>query len=178
MHMADETRGDDKDFTMMRPHSAPPGRSSDERVKADAENVGEGAGSFLGGVTGAAFGIAGGPVGLVIGAIAGAVGGWWAGHGVADAFTDRDQEAYRAHYDSSPDRIADRTYDQVTPAYAAGHLAGRNPEYANRPWEEIEADLQRGWTDDVAKRHGQWPAVRPYARAAFDRVRSGSTPSE
>jgi hypothetical protein len=176
--MTDRDAREDKDFTMMRPHSAPEGRLTDERVKADAENVGEAAGSFLGGVGGMAMGIAGGPVGLVIGAIAGAVGGWWAGRGVADAFTDKDHEAYRAHYESSPDRIADRTYEQVTPAYAAGHLAGRNPEYASRSFDEIEADLQRGWTDDVAQRHGQWPAVRGYARAAFDRVRSGSAPSE
>jgi hypothetical protein len=172
-----EPRGE-KDFTMMRPHSEPEGGSTDERVETDAKNIGEGAGSFLGGVGGMALGIAGGPVGLVIGALAGAVGGWWAGHGVAEAFTDKDHEAYRTHYESSPDRIADRTYDHVTPAYAAGHLAGRNPEYANRSFDEIEADLQRGWTDDVANRHGQWPAVRGYARAAFERVRSGSAPSE
>ena len=176
--MSDREAREQKDFTMMRPHSAPEGRGTDERVKADAENVGEAAGSFLGGVGGMAMGIAGGPVGLVIGAIAGAVGGWWAGHGVADAFTDNDYEAYRAHYESSPDRPADRTYEQVRPAYAAGHLAGRNPDYANRSFDEIEADLQRGWTDDVAKQHGQWPAVRGYARAAFERVRSGSAPSE
>ncbi len=79
-----EPRGE-KDFTMMRPHSAPEGRSTDERVEADAKNVGEGAGSFLGGVGGMAMGIAGGPVGLVIGAIAGAVGGWWTGRAVAEA---------------------------------------------------------------------------------------------
>ena len=172
-----EARGDD-DFTMMRPHSAPEGQSTDERVKADAENVGEATGSFLGGVGGMALGIAGGPVGLVLGAIAGALGGWWAGHGVADAFTDKDHEAYRAHYDASPDRAADRTYDQVTPAYALGHLAGRNPDYAGRSFEDVETDLRRGWTDDVAGRHGQWPAVRGYARAAFERVRQGSAPSE
>jgi hypothetical protein len=172
-----EARGE-KDFTMMRPHSAPEGRATDERVKADAENVGETAGTFLGGVGGMAVGIAGGPIGLVIGAIAGALGGWWAGHGVAEAFTDKDYEAYRAHYESSPDRIADRTFEQVTPAYAAGHLAARNPDYAKRSFDEIEPDLQRAWTDEVANRHGQWPAVRGYARAAFERVRRGSAPSE
>ncbi len=175
--MSDETR-ENEDFTMMRPHSAPEGQATDERVNADAKNVGEGAGTFLGGVTGAAFGIAGGPIGLVIGAIAGAAGGWWAGHGIAEGFTSQDHEAYRAHYESSPDRIADRTYEQITPAYAVGHLAGRNPEYAGRSFEDVEADLRRGWNDDVASRHGQWPAVRGYARAAFERVRQGSAPSE
>ena len=161
----------DKDFTMMQPHSAPERRATHENVKDDAENVGEAAGSFLGGVGGMALGIAGGPIGLAIGAIAGAVGGWWAGKGVADAFTEQDYAAYRVHYASSPDRLADRTYEHVTPAYVAGHLAGRNPDYAGRTFEQIEPDLQRGWTDDVAKKHGPWPAVRGYARAAFDRAR-------
>jgi hypothetical protein len=171
--MSDREARDDKDFTVLQPHSAPEGRSSSNNVKDDAENVGEGAGTFLGGVGGMALGIAGGPIGLVVGAIAGAVGGWWAGKGVADAFTDKDDKAYRAHYAASPDHMADRSYDQVTPAYAAGHLAGRNPDYAGRTFDQIEPDLQRGWNDDFAAKHGQWPAVRNYARVAFDRARSG-----
>jgi hypothetical protein len=171
--MSDREARDDDDFTMMQPHSAPEGHSTAETVKDDAENVGEATGSFLGGVSGLALGIAGGPVGAVVGALAGAVGGWWAGKGVADAFTDKDYAAYREHYATSPDHMADRTYDQVTPAYALGHLAGRNPDYAGRTFEQIEPDLQRGWNDDFARKYGQWPAVRNYARAAFERVRGG-----
>ncbi|MFN2565133.1 MAG: hypothetical protein ABR499_09020 [Gemmatimonadaceae bacterium] len=170
--MADhETRKDD-DFTMMQPHSAPEGRASPDKVKSDAENVGEGAGTFLGGVGGLAMGAAAGPIGMVVGALAGAVGGWWAGRGVADAFASQDDVAYRAHYASSPDRLADRSYEQVAPAYVAGHLAGRNPEYVGRSFEQVEADLQCGWHGDVAKRCAEWPAVRGYARAAFDRARA------
>jgi hypothetical protein len=169
--MADREPREDSDFTMMRPHSAPEGEATPSNVKSDAENVGEGAGSFLGGVGGMALGATAGPVGLVIGAIAGGLGGWWAGHGVAEAFTSKDHEAFRAHYDSSSDRIADRTYDQVTPAYAVGHLAGRNPDYRDRTFDQIEPDLERAWNGDIATRHGQWPSVRGYARAAFDRAR-------
>jgi hypothetical protein len=171
--MTDREPRDDKDFTVLQPHSAPEGRSNAPNVKDDAENVGEATGSFLGGVGGMALGIAGGPIGLVIGAIAGAAGGWWAGKGVADAFTDKDYEAYRAHYSSSPDRLVDRDFESVQGAYVAGHLAGRNPDYAGRSFDQIEPELQRGWSDDVAKKHGQWPAVRGYARTAFDRARTG-----
>jgi hypothetical protein len=171
--MTDREPRDEKDFIVLQPHSAPEGRSTDKDVKDDAENVGEATGSFLGGVTGMALGIVGGPVGLVVGAIAGALGGWWAGKGVADAFTDKDYEAYRAHYAASPDRLADRDYESVSAAYVAGHLAGRNPEYAGRSFDQIEPDLQRAWGDDVAQRHGQWPAARGYARVAFDRARNG-----
>src|SRR5688500_18619229 len=130
--MADrEPRGDD-DFTMMQPHSAPQGEATPDHKKTDAENVGEGAGSFLGGVGGLALGATAAPVGLVSGAIAGAIGGWWAGHGVAEALTSQDHDAFRAHYTSSPERLADRTYEDVTPAYAVGHLAARNPDYTGR----------------------------------------------
>jgi hypothetical protein len=171
--MTDREPRDEKDFTVLEPHSAPEGRATPKHVKDDAENVGEATGGFLGGVTGMTLGIAGGPVGLVIGAIAGAVGGWWAGKGVADGFTDKDDAAYRAHYSASPDHMADRTYDQMAAAYVAGHLAGRNPDYAGRTFDQVEPDLQRGWSDEVARNHGQWPTVRGYARTAFERARSG-----
>ncbi len=92
---------------------------------------------------------------------------------MAEALTSQDHDAFRAHYGSSPDRLADRSYEDVTPAYAVGHLAARNPDYAGRTFDEVEPDLQRGWGDDIARRHGQWPAVRGYARAAFDRARRG-----
>jgi hypothetical protein len=162
----------DHQLNMMRPESAPEGNATPANVKSDAENVGEGAGTFLGGVGGLAIGAAGGPVGMVVGAVAGAVGGWWAGKGVADAFTSKDDAAYRAHYEGSRDRLADRSYEQVAPAYVAGHLAGRNPDYVGRSFEQVEADLQCGWHGDVAKRCGDWPAVRGYARHAFDRARA------
>jgi len=174
--MADETRGDD--FTTMRTDGAPDGSATPANNRTDAENIGEGAGSFVGGIAGAALGVAGGPIGLVVGALAGAVGGWWAGHGIADALSSQDHEAYRALYESSPDRLADRTYEQVAPAYAVGHLAAHNPSYASRSFDDVESDLQRGWTDDVARRHGQWSAVRGYARTAYEHARNRSAPSE
>ena len=68
-------------------------------------------------------------------------------------------------------------YDNVRPAYQLGHLAGRNPDYASRSFDEVEPDLQRGWTSDVASRHGEWHSVRGYARDAFDRGRMGSASS-
>ena len=62
----------------------------------------------------------------------------------------------------------------MRPAYAAGHLAGRNPEWAGRSFDEVEPELQRGWSGDVAKRHGEWSSVRGYARTAFDRAREST----
>lgn len=138
--------------------------------------VGEAAGGVSGVLTGAAIGSVGGPVGTIIGGIAGAMGGWWAGRAISEAaesLTDEDDSYYRKHYESSATRPADRTYDHVRPAYHLGHIASRNPEYSGRSWEEIEPHIQRGWNDDVAKSHGSWDSMRPYAREGY--TRGGST---
>ena len=175
--MAGHESHEPKDMSLIEPRSAPPGHATPENIKTDAKTVGKASGGTLGAATGMALGVAGGPVGLVLGGIAGAVGGWWAGRGIANAITDDDDAAYRAHYEETPDRPADRSYDSVRPAYVAGHLAARNPDYAGRAFEEVEADLQCGWSDEVAQPCGEWPAVRRFARAGFERGRrAGGAP--
>ena len=64
---------------------------------------------------------------------------------------------------------AARGYDSVRPAYQLGHLAGRNPDYHGRSFDEVEADLRHGWSDDVSRQHGPWDEVRGHVRAAYDR---------
>ena len=144
--------------------------------------VGEVTGGVAGAATGAALGSLGGPIGTLIGALAGAVGGWWSGRAISEAastFTDDDESYYRTHYGSAATGAGDavrtsaNSYDDVRPAYQLGHLAGRNPDYANRTFDEVEPDLQRGWTSDVSAKHGDWSSVRHYARDAYDRGRGG-----
>jgi hypothetical protein len=166
----------DGEYSLTKPVSSPEGQGTPAHVDRDSETVGESAGGFLGASTGMAIGAIGGPVGVVLGGIAGAVGGWWAGRGIADAITSDDDVAFRRDFESAPDRVADRPYESVRPAYVAGHLAGRNPEYAGRSFENVEPDLRRGWSDDVVRQCGEWPAMRRYARAAFDRSRGSSSP--
>jgi hypothetical protein len=161
----------EEDYSLIEPKSGPPGQATPRHIKRDADTVGESAGGFLGGVTGMSLGAMAGPVGLVIGGIAGAVGGWWAGRGIADAMTKKDDDYFRRHFEQTPEGLADRGYESVRPAYIAGHLAGRNPDYAGRTFEDIEADLRCGWNADVVRQCADWPAVRGYARAAFDRAR-------
>ncbi|MDF1502961.1 hypothetical protein [Roseisolibacter sp. H3M3-2] len=143
--------------------------------------IGEGVGGASGIAAGAAIGALGGPVGMVVGALAGAVGGWWSGRAVSEAahgFTSDDDTHYRTHYGTAgtttpADMRTTRSYDDVRPAYQLGHLAGRNPDYANRSFDDVESDLRRGWTSDVSAKHGDWDTVRPYARTAYDRGRMG-----
>jgi hypothetical protein len=102
------------------------------------------------------------------------VGGWWAEREVAASVrqvTFEDDVVYRAHYDFSPTRLADRSYEVVRPAYLIGHIAGTNPGYAELNFESVERDLRTGWTEDIRSKHGEWDAVRVYAKEAFARKR-------
>ena len=144
-----------------------------------AEDPGTGTAGAVGGLGGAIAGaglgtVVGGPIGAIVGAIAGTVGGWWAGRAASDAgaaITMDDEASYRALYEQSPHRLADRSYDEVRTFYHLGHVASEHPEYRDRTFDEIEADLQKGWTADLRAQHGDWSQVRPYAREAFSRRR-------
>jgi hypothetical protein len=113
-------------------------------------------------------------VDLVVYGIGQALGGWWAERDVAASVrqvTFEDDVVYRAHYDFSPTRLADRSYEVVRPAYLVGHIAGTNPAYFGLSFESIEPDLRTGWSDDIRTKHGEWDAVRQYAKEAFGRQR-------
>ena len=165
---ADDAR--EGEFTLTEPESAPPGKGTPERTKRDSETVAESSGGFLGAVSGMSIGAIAGPVGLVLGGIAGAVGGWWAGHGIAEAISHDDDLYYRHDFERAS-RLADRAYEDVRAAYVIGHLAGRNPDYRDRRFEDVEPDLAGAWSTQVSKQCGEWAAVRDYARTAFDRAR-------
>ena len=152
--------------------------------------VAEGAGGLAGAATGAALGSLGGPIGTIIGGIAGAVGGWWSGRAISEAastFTDDDDRYYREHFETKrtgsltgterPKHVVDvrgsgddASYDRARPAYQLGSLASRNPDYRGRSFDEVETDLQRGWSSSEASRqYGDWSNVRDYARDAYTR---------
>jgi hypothetical protein len=138
------------------------------------DEAGEAAGGIGGVLAGAAIGSVAGPVGTLIGGIAGAMGGWWTGRAVTEAaskLTTDDDAYYRKSYESSPNRLADRSYDDVRPAYHLGHVASQNPDYANKEWSEVQSDIQRGWTAEHTKKYGEWNTVSPYAGEGFSRGR-------
>ena len=139
------------------------------------DEAGEAVGGIGGVLAGAAVGSIAGPVGTIIGGIAGAMGGWWGGRAVTEAasnVTKDDDEFYRGHYESSSSKMADRGYEDVRPAYHLGHVASKNPDYANKSWSDVSSDLQRGWSGDHAKKHGEWQSVSGYAGEGFNRGRS------
>jgi hypothetical protein len=118
---------------------------------------------------------AGEAVGGIGGVLAGAIGGWWSGRAFTEAaskLTTADDDYYRERYESSPTRLADRAYEDVRPAYHLGQIASQNPDYANQEWSEVQADLQRGWNAEHAKKYGEWSTVSGYASEGFSRGRS------
>lgn len=141
----------------------------------EGDVVGETVGSVSGIAAGAAIGSLAGPIGTVVGALAGAVGGWWAGRAVteaAGAYTDEDDAYFRRHFERTrrDDTVAG-DYDRYRPAYQIGHVASRNPDYAERNFDDVEPDLRRAWTSDVGARHGAWDSARDRVRAGFERGR-------
>lgn len=139
-----------------------------------ADELGEATGGISGVLVGAGIGSAAGPIGTLIGGIAGALGGWWAGRAVAEAassLTHEDEAHFRGHFDSLPQRPADRAYDDVRSAYYLGQIASHNPNFLAREFTEVEPELERGWSEYDDK-YGSWTAVRTYAAEGFARGQS------
>ena len=144
-----------------------------KNVKGKVDTTGDAVGAATGGVAGAAAGAAigslGGPIGSVVGALAGGVGGWWSGRAVSEAmstYTADDDEYYRSHY---RDRVGtEGSYDAARPAYQLGHLAGVNPDYQNRSFDDVESDLRGAY---MSSGQQNWDDVSGYARSAYTRGR-------
>ena len=129
------------------------------------EQAGEGVGGIGGTLAGAGIGSAFGPVGTVVGGIAGAVGGWWAGEKAGRAVEDlgKHEDYYRDDY--TRQARSDIEFDEARLGYGVGHVAGRNPDYQGRSFDEVERDLRRGWKHD--KR--DYYSMRPFIRTGFER---------
>ena len=131
-----------------------------------AEQAGEGVGGIGGTLAGAAVGSALGPVGTVIGGIAGAVGGWWAGEKAGRAMEDMGdhEDHYRSHHKTLGDSSIN--YDEARIGYGIGHVAGRNPDYKARSFDDVETDLRRGWS----YKGRDYDSLRPFVREGYDRT--------
>lgn len=88
----------------------------------------------------------------------------------APGYTPEDDRLFRSHFQRA-NRLADRAFEQVRPAYALGHDAGRDPAHAGRSFDELEPALESGWVN-VPTALGDWAAVRVFAREGFERGRA------
>lgn len=100
-------------------------------------------------------------------------------------YTPEDDRVFRSHFQRA-NRLADRAYEQVRPAYALGREAARDPVRGARSFDDVEPELREGWMT-VRTAAGDWTSVRDFAREGFERGRDlgfhksdaaiGTTPS-
>jgi hypothetical protein len=135
-----------------------------ERDKGTFEKVGAGAGGLAGRVADTGVDL----MGSMIRTVARSVGGWWSDRRPDDAarsFDERAENSCRTHFESA--RRSRSSYDSVRPLYQFGHLAGQNPDYQGRSFEEVESDLRNAWSDDQRTRYGEWESVRDYVSGGY-----------
>ncbi|HEX6559186.1 MAG TPA: hypothetical protein VF021_06970 [Longimicrobiales bacterium] len=128
----------------------------------------ERAGAGMGGLAGKAADTAVDLMGSMIRRVAGSVGGWWSDRSTDEAstaFGDREESTCRQHFELN--RSQTTSYDAVRPLYQFGHLAGSNPDYQGRSFEEVEPDLRTAWSGDQSQRYGDWDTVRDYVSTGY-----------
>lgn len=152
------------------PDNSPLDRDHHAVEPSAGDMVGEGVGGVSGALTGAALGTPGGPLGVLIGGIAGAAGGWWTGRSISEAaahYTEDDDRQYRQHYEGSGDRPTGMNYDRARTGYALGHIAGNNPDYRGKTFEEIEPHLRGGFKGEQEK---DYDNMRPYLQHGYEKT--------
>lgn len=137
-----------------------------------AHPVGVGLGAVGGGAAiGAAGGAIGGPVGAVIGAAVGAVVGGLVGKGAAEATNPTVEALYwRDQHPLGPYASHVYGYDEYAPAYRYGWESFDRASDKRRPFEEVEADLGRGWARAKGESRLVWDHARHASRDAWNRV--------
>jgi hypothetical protein len=102
-----------------------------------------------------------------LGAVAVAAGGYWASKKLFQAASEIGEEEERdcrTFYDMHPSRTF-VTYDKARTGYALGYVAARNPEYAGRSYDDVDAHLSSGY----GRRAGNYADVRDFARRGYER---------
>ena len=160
-----------------------------ERESGPLEQIGESVGGTVGKVVGRANDMAAGVATSLIGQAMETLGDWWAtgAEQAARTFGDQEDRACRDHFTSrgqqpastpasSPASGTRRDYDSARPVYQFGYVAGQNPEYQARPFDRVEADLERAWEAVGRDRFGEWPEVRDQVNFGYT-YRAGGAPN-
>ena len=76
---------------------------------------------------------------------------------------------WRDNFSTRPYARADRGYDFYRPAYRYG--VESSSRFGGRHWNDVEADLSRGWDTFRGQSASTWDHVKDAVRDAWDRVR-------
>ena len=84
---------------------------------------------------------------------------------------DQHDDVYRQHHTTRTTSASSSAlpYEHARPGYQVGHLAGSSDNYADRPFDDAEADLRTSYESSRASNHGSWDDVRDYARDGYAR---------
>ena len=89
---------------------------------------------------------------------------------MAGLFEWTDEDTYwRSNYRSRP--YASKSswdYDYYQPGYRYGYEAAN--QYSDREWNDVESDLERGWTSYEHRGSSTWENIKGAVRDAWDRV--------
>jgi hypothetical protein len=127
------------------------------------EQLGEAVGGALGKAAGRANDMALNAVGSLLSSAMQALGGWWStpdAEQAARSFGEPEDRAFREHYESSRRGGTPQEYERARPAYQLGYVARRNPEYQSKPFDQVEAQVERAWEALGRERSGEWSEVR------------------
>lgn len=137
--------------------------------------VGTGVGAAGGAVAGAAIGTAmGGPVGAVVGGAVGAATGALAGQSAASALNPSLEDTYWKENYLTRDYVEkSRPYTDYQAAYRYGWES--HGRMGNRPFRDVENDLERGW--DLARGESKltWMQAKKATSDAWHRMVGAET---
>ncbi len=137
---------------------------AEERQKGPFEQLGEAVAGPVGKAAGRVNDMAMNAVGSVLGSALQTLGGWWATPDAEQASRSFESEdrPYREHFESSRRGGTSPApeYERARPAYQFGYVAARNPEYQSRPFDQVEAQVERAWQALGEQRSGDWNEVR------------------
>jgi hypothetical protein len=149
-----------------------------ERESGPFEQIGETVGSTVGKVVGRANDMAANVATSLLGTAVERLGDWWSqgAEQAARTFGEREDQACREHFTSRSraQSKAPKDYESARPVYEFGYVAGRNPEYEARPFDRVEADLERAWEAVGRDRYGEWPDVRDQVGFGYTYRASGA----
>jgi hypothetical protein len=107
--------------------------------------------------------------GSIVGSLLRRMGPWWSGPQAARAtetFSEEQDRACREHFESKA-RSGGSGYESARPLYQFGHVAGHNPEYQGKAFDDVEAELQRKWEAAAREGFGDWNEVRDYVNYGY-----------
>lgn len=122
-----------------------------------------------GAAAGALGGAVAGPAGAAVGAVVGGVLGGLAGKEIGEQIDPTAEDAFwRENYRNKSYVDQGSDYETYQPAYRYGWES--RSRYAGRRFDDVESDLQSGWSQTKSSTRLGWEKAKHAARDAWDHV--------